>query len=97
MRPACIALAALLTITLMTVSCRKIGSETVTTSPLQFEKLVSDNAIPLQFGDLISVTPSPESDWSVLWFMKQDKSIVALYVNSRRGFLARQAVVIPRR
>jgi hypothetical protein len=97
MRPTWIALAALLTITLMTVSCQKIDGEMGFKGPLQLEKVAIDNAISLQYGDLISVTPYPGSRSWVLWFVKPDKTIVAVAVDGQRGTIAPQALLIPRR
>jgi len=97
MRTPWTALACLLMIVLLTVSCQKVGGEMVATGPLQLEKVTFDNAISLQYGELISVTPHPEGGSWVLWFVKPDKTIVAVGVNGRRGVIAPQALVIPRR
>jgi hypothetical protein len=78
----------------LTASCQK--SEVPPTGPLRLEKSTLDDAIPLQYGDLVAVT-SGAQDAYVLWFVKPDKSIVALGVNGARRNVSTGALIIPRR
>lgn len=96
MRTPWTALASLLLIAVLTASCQKLGGEPK--GPLPMEKVAFDNAISLQYGDLVAVTPHPQSAGSwVLWFVKPDKTIVVVGVNGARGTVAAQALIIPRR
>jgi len=96
MRTPWIALASLLLIAVLTASCQKIGGE-VPKGPLALEKLAFDNAISLQYGELVSVTANPSGTAFVLWFVKPDKTIVAVTVNAASSTLVGQALTIPRR
>jgi hypothetical protein len=91
------ALVLLLLIVPLTVSCRKIGSEPPPKGPLPVEKVAFDNAISLQYGDLVAVTTQTQGNDYVLWFVKPDKSIVAIGVDSGHATLAGLVLNIPRR
>lgn len=97
MRTPWTAIASLLLIAFLTASCQKIGSEPLPRGPLPIEKMAFDNAISLQYGELVTVTAQPEGSVYVLWFVKPDKTIVAVAVNSTRGTLAGHTLTIPRR
>ena len=86
-------LASLLLIAVLTASCQKMEIS----GPLAVEKVAFDNAVPLQFGELIAVTSAPGSSVNLLWFVKPDKTIVILGVNPTSSALAKQAITIPRR
>ena len=94
MRTSWTALASLLLIALLTASCQKIGDER---GSLPLEKTAFENGISREYGELISVTFHPERAYYVLWFVKPDKTIVAVGVNADRGSIAPQALTIPRR
>ncbi len=88
----------LLLMAFLTASCQRLGSEAVFTGPLPLEKIAFDNAIPLQYGELIAVTTQAGApNQFVLWFVKPDKTIVAVSVDGSRGHLATVALAIPRR
>ena len=89
------ALASLLLIALLTASCQKIGGE-VPKGPLPSENIVFDNAISLQYGELVAVT-QVQSGIYKLWFVKADKTIVVVGVNSGTRSLGGQILTIPRR
>lgn len=56
------------------------------------------DAIPAEYGDLIGVTSNAEHPaWTQAWFIKPDKSIVIVWINSRTGYMLKDVVVIPRR
>lgn len=81
----------------LTVSCQKMGSEGVVKGPLELEKVAFDDAIALDYGELISVTPHPDGNSWVLWFVKPDNTIVAVGVDGKQGTVRPMALVIPRR
>ena len=97
MRTSWTALASLLLIALLIASCQKIGSEAFPKGPLPVENVAFDNAIPLQYGELISVTMHTEGGAYVLWFVKPDKTIVGVGVDATRASISTQALTIPRR
>jgi hypothetical protein len=56
------------------------------------------DAIPADFGDLVAVTSHAEyPTWSQAWFVRADKSIVVVWINSRTGKMLPEALTIPRR
>ena len=63
------------------------------TEPMKFL-----DAVPAEFGDLISVTSrSDYPAWAQAWFMRSDRSIVVLWINSQTGKMIDRALIIPRR
>jgi hypothetical protein len=90
-------LLSLLLVALLTVSCQKLGHEAVGKGPLKLEEVAFDNAIPLEYGKLVSVTLHPDGGAWVLWFVKPDETIVAVGVDGKRGTIAPLALNIPRR
>lgn len=65
---------------------------------LLIEHLKYADAIPTEYGDLIGVTSNATYPaWSQAWFMRQDKSIVIVSINSTSGRILDRAVVIARR
>ena len=93
MRTSWTALASLALIALLTASCQKIGGK----GPLPREKIALDTAISLQYGELVAITTHAQSGAYVLWFVKPDKTIVAVGVDSVRGTLSEEVLTIPRR
>lgn len=82
---------------IVAISCQKI-EDTRATANLKFEQIKSPDSIPDEFGKLIGVTMSPAyADWGQLWFEKPDKTIVVVRVQWVTGYIAKQALVIPRR
>jgi hypothetical protein len=80
-----------------TVACTKLDSTSdKLTGPLAFKRAGSASAIPEEFGTLISVS-QPRPEWSVLWFQKPDRSIVAVYVNVEEGRIHEKGLTIPRK
>jgi hypothetical protein len=62
------------------------------------ESLPFKDAIPLEYGDLVSVTSvAANPSWAQAWFVRPDKSIVIVWVNTRSGNMLGDVVVIPRR
>jgi hypothetical protein len=63
----------------------------------QSKNLPMMEAIPGEFGELVSVTPNPDQPYgAVLWFQQPDKTIVAVRVNIARGQIAAKTVKFPR-
>lgn len=84
---------------LLTASCADIDAE----SPVADGPLVRDvtatltDAIPAEYGDLIAVTTTDVyPDYAQLWFQKEDKSIVTVFLNFKRGTMEKHPLVIPR-
>jgi len=93
-------LALLITLTcLLTTSCADINAE----APVVAGPLVRDtsanltDAIPAEYGDLIAVTTTDAyPNFAQLWFQKEDKSIVTVFLNFKRGAMEEDPLVIPR-
>jgi len=65
---------------------------------LQFEKAKYLDAIPAEYGDLISVTSMADHPtWVQAWFVKPDKSIVVVMINGNTGKMLDHRLTIPRR
>ena len=77
------------------ISCQKLSE---TKGPLAFEQIKFHDAIPLEYGAFIGVTPDPLTpSWVGLWFEKLDKSIVVVWVNVVEGKLGKTVTTIPRK
>jgi CelD/BcsL family acetyltransferase involved in cellulose biosynthesis len=65
---------------------------------LLIEHLKYADAIPAEYGDLVGVTSNANYPaWSEAWFVRQDKSIVIVSINSASGKILDRVVVIARR
>ena len=93
-------LALLVTLTcLLTTSCADLDAEApVVAGPLVRDaSTVLTDAIPAEYGDLVAVTTSDAyPDFAQLWFQKEDKSIVTVFLNFKRGTMEKHPLVIPR-
>lgn len=89
----------ILAVCLATVSCKKLESEGPKMSgPLAFEPSKFADAIPDDYGTLISVTQNSQSPkWISLWFQKPDKTITAVFVNVEQGKIYEKTLTIPRK
>lgn len=68
------------------------------TGPLAFEPAALAEAIPEEYGTPIGVTQDPaRPQWVGLWFQKQDKSIIAVFVDVKQGKLSDRVFTIPRK
>jgi CelD/BcsL family acetyltransferase involved in cellulose biosynthesis len=64
--------------------------------PIETAKLL--DAIPADFGDLISVTSRADHPtWVQAWFMRPDKSLVVVWINVGTGKMGDKYLTIPRR
>ena len=53
--------------------------------------------IPAEYGRLVSVTSnSSHPGWAQLWFEREDRSIVTVFVNYQSGGVRDKILVIPR-
>jgi len=65
---------------------------------LPIEPAAMLDAVPLDYGDAIAVTTSPDYPaWSQIWFVKPDKSMVVIWVNAASGKMFERITLIPRR
>ena len=56
------------------------------------------DAIPLEYGEFVSATPDPTNPFGViLWFVKPDKTIVAVRANLSRGQISPGLLTLPRK
>lgn len=81
---------------LATLSCQKL--ETASPGALAFEPARFTDAVPDDYGTLIAVTENPVNPaWVQLWFQRQDRTIVAVFVNVERGRISDHVLAIPRK
>jgi len=80
------------------VSCTKIQTLPEAETTLIMEQSASLDAIPMEYGDLVGVTPNPEGGaTATLWFQGADKTITVVWVNWSRGSMSERRLIIPRR
>jgi len=79
------------------LGCKKVYTYDFGAPTLVPTSMPMRDAIPLEYGDLVGVAPGAAPGWSLLFFQRADKSIVALYVNAQQGIIAEKLVEIPRR
>lgn len=71
-------------------------TEEVGQMPIETAKFL--DAIPAEYGDLISVTSmSDHPSWVQAWFMKPDKSMVVVFINGNTGKMLDHRLMIPRK
>ena len=88
----------ILTVCLVTVSCKKLGQPPIPTGPLIYETVKLTDAIAQDYGPLISVTQNPKAPgWVGLWFQRSDGTITAVFVNVDEGKIYEKALTIPRK
>ncbi len=86
-----------LTLSLGLISCERLDAEPPK-GPLPSEVPKMLDAIPLEHGKLIAITPHGQQPFTaVLWFEKPDKTIVAVIVNYSRGIINPNVLTIPRK
>ena len=82
---------------LASISCQKIPASQTKRGPLKREIIKTIDSIPAEYGNLVGVTSNSKyPDWSQLWFVKPDKTIIIVTVNSTEGRMWEEAFVIPR-
>jgi hypothetical protein len=88
----------ILAVCLVLVSCKKLGQPTNPTGPLTYETARFIDAIPKDYGPLISVTQNPQTPaWVGLWFQRSDGSITVVFVNTIQGKIYETTLTIPRK
>jgi hypothetical protein len=79
------------------VGCQKIDEQVMFKASLDFTEMKDVSAVPLEFGELVSVTELVgKPHQAVLWFRAEDQSVVAVRVNFSRGALWDKSLRIPR-
>jgi hypothetical protein len=79
------------------LGCKKLTSYDIGAPTLAPTPIPMRDAIPLEYGELVGVSPGDAPGWALLFFQRADKSIVAVYVNAQLGMIAETIVEIPRR
>jgi hypothetical protein len=89
----------ILAVCLVTLSCRKLEPVTaMEAGDLKLDPTKFTDAIPDDYGPLISVTQNPANPaWVGLWFQKPDKTINAVFVNINQGRIYEKTLTIPRK
>jgi hypothetical protein len=83
--------------TCLIVSCQKIQEPAKVEATLKITAPPFNDAIPLAYGQLVSVTASPDPYVAVLWFRKPDETIAVVRINYARGELGPNVTEIPRK
>src|SRR5262245_24618310 len=93
----CILLSAFVSLTLL-YGCEKLPQQPEEGVPGVPPKSIGmTDAIPLEYGDLVGVAPAETPGWALLYFQRQDKSLVGVYVHAQRGIIWDKVIDIPRR
>jgi hypothetical protein len=88
----------ILAVCLVTVSCKKLQQPIKPTGLLAIEAPKFRDAIPKEYGPLISVTSNSQlPSWYALWFQRSDGTITVVFVEVDEGKLDEKVVTIPRR
>ncbi len=88
----------ILAMSLVIVSCKKLGQPTNPTEPLTYETVKFVDAIPQDYGPLISVTQNPQAPgWVGLWFQRSNGNITVVFVNTDKGMIYERVLSIPRK
>jgi len=81
----------------LTVSCQKIEPSGQWEPKLKMTTGQLTDAVPVAYGQLMSVTPGPEPHSAVMWFRKPDESIVVVRINFALGALGPNVLEVPRK
>jgi|SRR5580693_485040 hypothetical protein len=88
----------ILAVCLVTVSCKKLHEPIKPTGLLIIEAPKFRDAIPKEYGPLISVTSNSQlPSWYALWFQRSDGTITVVFVEVDEGKLDEKVVTIPRK
>ena len=89
--------ALLFVVCLLVGSCADLNPDSENIGPLAMDDRVLTDSIPAEYGDLISVTTAAEYPGiAQLWFQKDDKTIVTVFVHYNTHHLNKSALLIPR-
>jgi hypothetical protein len=79
------------------VACQKLDTGRFAPGPGTPRAFKILDPIPLDYGELVAVTPHPENAYVVLlWFQKPDKTISVVSVNTSQGGVTPR-LTIPRK
>jgi hypothetical protein len=82
---------------LVVVACRPLDRATPEPA-FHFEAREGGDAIPRDYGELVSVTPVEGRQYQVvMWFTQSDDAIVGVRLNVASGIASDKVLVIPRR
>jgi hypothetical protein len=81
----------------LAVSCQKIQEPREFEAKLKMTEAQFTDAIPIAYGQLVSVTQAAHPEGAVMWFRKPDESIVVVRINYFRGALDPNVLEIPRK
>jgi hypothetical protein len=79
-------------------ACQKIeapANQSARGTPLDFSGVT--NAIPLDKGRLVAVTPLDTRPIDILWFERPDQTITGVRVNVSTGVIWDTAITVPRK
>lgn len=97
MRKAIVALF-ILAACLVSISCKKLHEPIKPPGLLTIEAPKFRDAIPKEYGPLISVTSNSQlPSWFGLWFQKSDGTITVIFVEVDQGNLDTRVMTIPRK
>lgn len=87
----------ILILILLFISCQKVVQESVAPGQLEKAKMENLAEIPLDYGNLISVTTHAQYEgWAQLWFVDQQSTIRMVRVQFHTNRIHEHVLVIPR-
>ncbi len=82
---------------LAAAGCERLPDGRLDGGVLSLETVAPGATIPAEYGRLVSVTSnSSHPGWAQLWFERDDRSIVTVFVNYQNGGVRDKILVIPR-
>jgi hypothetical protein len=87
----------LLSLALGLTGCEKVREQPQWKVSSPPKPIAVADAIPLEYGDLVGITPGAAAGWAHLYFQRPDRSIVVVVVNGELGIIADKVVDFPRR
>lgn len=82
---------------LAAAGCERLPDGRLDGGVLALETVAPGTTIPAEYGRLVSVTSnSSHPGWAQLWFERDDRSIVTVFVNYQNGGVRDKILVIPR-
>ena len=80
-----------------TASCQKLDEPASFKADLKMIDAQLTDAIPAEYGQLVSVTADDAPYVAVMWFRRPNESIVAVRINYSHGALGPKVLEIPRK
>jgi hypothetical protein len=82
---------------LAAAGCERLPDGRLDGGVLALKTVAPGATIPAEYGRLVSVTSnSSHPGWAQLWFERDDRSIVTVFVNYQNGGVRDKILVIPR-